>query len=249
VRASCALAFVLGAIAACGGHPAPATKAQPTTTLDSQVTARSTTPPKLAWSDGAFAVEGLPAVARGGEVAVVAFRDNDSGRGFKNLRIEARDRTDKVVQTIPVMTVDEYQTLVPDGKTASAELAHRLEVANHELAKLHGLHDLVAMHPLELQPSKDLPHLAIGDELDVDFDVDHVHVFHHNDERPFITLTATSWLANPRKTCEGCPPCTNPVLLANAYHVPLITVLVLDIGYHGTDTCWEPPDQWHVIAW
>jgi hypothetical protein len=249
MRARCAWVAALGVLAACGGHPAPASKRQPATALDSQVTVRSTPPPKLAWQDGAFVVTGLPAVGRGGEVAVVAVRDNDSGRGFKNLRIEARDRTDKVVQTVPVMTVDEYQQLVPDGKTASAELAHRLEVANHELAKLHGLHDLVAMHALELQPTTDLPHLAMGDELDVDFSVDHVHVFHHNDMRPFITTSAIAWLAGPGKTCAGCPPCANPALLVNAYHATLITVLVLDIGYRGTDTCWEPPDQWHVIAW
>ena len=248
MRAAAAVAM---ACVACGGKPPPGEAHPPAqqTPLDSPVTARATPPPRLAWRGGAFVADGLPAVARSGELAVVAVRDSDGARGFANLHVEVRDRTDKVAQTIAVMTVDEFEQLVPDHKTQTPELAHRLEIANHELAKLHGVHDLVAMHALEVQPTKDLPHLAIGDELEVDFSVDHMHVFHHNEDRPFITLGATAWLAKPGKRCPDCPPCENPALLAGAYHVVPIAVLVVDISYSGTDTCGEPPDQWHVVAW
>jgi hypothetical protein len=43
--------------------------------------------------------------------------------------------------------------------------------------------------------------------------------------------------------------CSNPAFLSGAYHATEINALVVDIGYKGTDTCWEPSDQLHVIAW
>jgi hypothetical protein len=243
------LAAIVLACTACGGGAKPAPAPAPATPLDSPVTPRSTPPPKLTWTDRGFDVAGLPAVARAGEIAVVPVRDNDSARGFPNLRIDVRDRTDKVAQTIQVMTANEYEQLVPDGHRATPELVQRLEVANHELAKLHGLHDLVVMHAMEIQPTKDVPHLAIDDTIDVEFDSDHLHVFHHDDSRPFITLATTGWLAVAAKRCPDCPPCENPALLGGVYHAPLISLVVLDIAYKGTDTCWQPPDQWHVVAW
>ncbi len=233
-------------IAACSAAAPPA---KPIESHVVDVQPRGTASPVIAWKDSAFATDTLPAVARGGEITVVPHRDGDGGRGYPNLRVEVRDRTDKVIQTIQVMTSNEFETLAPEGVIGSA-LQHRIEAANAELAKLHGVHDLVPMHALEVQkPADGEPHFAIGDGLDIDWNKDHVHVFHHNTDRSFITLDGTPWLAKSYKPCANCDVCENPAYLAAVYHATSINVLVVEIGYKGTDLCWDPGDQLHAIAW
>jgi hypothetical protein len=178
-----------------------------------------------------------------GEVAVVAMVD-----GTSSLRIDVRDRTDKLIQSVSVMTIAEAKTLVHDGVPAAA-LQDRIAAANRELAALHGLHDLVAMHPLELQATDGDRHLAIGDGLDIDWDHDHLHVFHHNATQAIVTLDGTRWLVREHKACPDCAPCNHPAFLAGVYHAPDINSVVVDIGYHGTDACLEPGDQQHVVVW
>jgi hypothetical protein len=209
---------------------------------------RDTPAPSIDWKDTRFAVARLPALARGGEVAVVAVEDGDGGRGFPNLRLELRDRSDRVLQSIQVLVSNDFEKLAPDGKPGN-ELARRIADANHELAVQHGLHDLVPLHALEIQKPTDQsdPHLAIGDGLDVDWSKDHLHVFVHNQDRPFITLDGKAWLAKPQPLSGGT--CENPAFLAGAYHVDEEKAIVLELGYRGTDTCWEPGHQWHVVAW
>ncbi|HUJ63585.1 MAG TPA: hypothetical protein VLX92_34030 [Kofleriaceae bacterium] len=43
--------------------------------------------------------------------------------------------------------------------------------------------------------------------------------------------------------------CHNDEFLASAFVVPHARMVVLDIAYHGTDTCWEPTDELHVVSW
>jgi hypothetical protein len=242
------LALVLLALAACGGSPAP-----PPEVLSSHASeplARDTAAPKITWADNTFVTATLPAVARAAEITVVALRDHDGGRGYPNLEIEVRDRNDKTIQSITILIPNEYETLAPDGKPGDV-LAKRIEAANAELAKLHGVHDLVPMKPLDLQKPADGsdPHLAIGDNLDVDWNKDHLHVFPHNVDRPVTTVDGHGWLAPSHTSCAGCGVCENPAFLGAVYHAPAINIVVVEIRYHGTDTCEEPGDQPHVVAW
>jgi hypothetical protein len=237
--------LVLLALASCGETPpptAPVNQAEPR--------ARETPPPTIAWggAEARWKLDGLPAVARGGELVVVPVIENDSARGNPNLAIDVRDRSDHSVQTVKVLTADESEKLAPGGQP-SAALQQRIADANRALASLHGLHDLVAMHPLEVQAASDgLQHFAIGDGLDVDWNGDHLHVFRHNASRSFITLDGKPWLAKP-STHAGGDSCTNPAFLAGVHHATAINVLVVAIGYKGNDTCWQPSDQHHVVAW
>jgi hypothetical protein len=234
-------------IAACGGS---ATKTPISSQDLDQPPTRSTPPPMIQWEGTKFQAAGLPAVARAGELAVVTVHDGDGGRGFPNLRLEIHDRMDKVLERIPVMISNEYETLAPDGKPGP-ELTKRITEANRELAKLHGVHDLQPMHALELQATTDETdkHLAIGDSLDVDWTGDHLHVFPHNTDKPLATVAIAPWLVHEVKRSSAAEPCSNPAFLANAYHAAEVSVLVIEVGYHGTDTCWEPGNQLHVIAW
>ena len=77
---------------------------------------RATPAPSIAWADNKLALTGLPAVARGGEVIVVVpISGGDAGRGYPNLKLEIHDRSDKTVQTIDVLTSNEYEQLAPGG--------------------------------------------------------------------------------------------------------------------------------------
>jgi len=240
----------IAALCACGGSPSPQhPPADDPNWGHVEPRTRETPAPAVAWgADHRFAWSNLPAVARGAELVAVPIVDSDGGRGNPNLRVEVRDRSDHVVQAIAVATSDEMEKLAPGG-APSPELTERLAAANRALALLHGVHDFVAMHPLEVQPPAEGSdkHLAIGDGFDVDWNHDHLHVFRHNVERDFLTLDGTPWLAKPR-TAAG-EPCANPAYLAAAYHAPDINVIVVELAYKGTDTCWEPGNQLHVVAW
>lgn len=244
VLAFCAV-FV---IAGCGNSSPPPPEAPLSSHADP--VARASPAPVITWGDSKFSVTTLPAVARGGEVAVVAVHDGDAGRGWPNLRIEVRDRNDAVIQKIPVMISNEYETLVVDGAPSPA-LQQRIDAANRELATLHGVHDLVAMHALELQKptAGEAAHFAIGDGIDVDFNGDHLHVFHHNTDHSLALQDATTWLVKDHKACPTCEPCGNPAFLDGVFHATGINMIVVQVAYVGTDTCWEPGDQVHVVSW
>lgn len=233
-------------VAACGGASTPPSQ---TVAQHDEVSAIRPGAPTIAWKDNNFVVTGLPAVARGGEEAIVAVIESDGGRGYPNLRLEVRDRGDKVVQRIAVMTSNEYETLVPGG-APSQSLDGRIKTVNAELAKAHGVHDLVAMHPLELQAATgdQDPHLAIGDGIDVDWNQDHLHVFLHNTDHSLTTTDGATWLVKDTKHAGG-DVCHNPAHLRNVFHATGISAVVVQLGYHGTDTCWEPGDQLHLVVW
>jgi hypothetical protein len=234
--------FVVVVAAACG--PTGATHATSDPIGSSGTPHRATPAPHIEWKDNAFGTEALPVLARAGELAIVAVRQIDGERGFPNLRIEVRDRTDKTIQTIPILNSNEYEALAPGG-VANAELQRRIDAANTELARLHDLHDLVAMKPLEIQAPTDntFPHLAIGDGLDVDWNGDHVHVFRHNSDRQVVTVDGKAWLAPVHASCS------NPAFLRSVFHAPELPVVVVQIAYRGSDSCGVPSDQFHVVAW
>jgi hypothetical protein len=245
-----AVALVFVGWAGCGDAPKPAATTSANSNAAELPPERATPAPSIGWSDSAFTTTGLPAIARRGEVVALAYRDNDAARGFPNLRIELRDKHDAVVWTVPVMLPTEFETLSPDGKVSPA-LGLRIGHANAELQRLHGVHDFVAMHPLELLQPKDGgdAHLATGDGIDIDWDADHLHVFRHNADRAIVTRDGQSWLVPDHQPCAKCDVCKNPAFLAGVFHAPEVNAVLVEIGYKGTDTCWQPSDSFHVVAW
>lgn len=244
-------AVVIALLAACGSSPSgpAASPAKPLEAAAQLPPERLTPAPSIDWKDGQFVTTGLPAVARRGEVLVLAYRDNDQARGFPNLRIEVRDKHDATVWTVPVLLPTEYERVAPDG-TITPELERRIGHANAELQRLHGVHDFVAMHPLELlRPGDGDPHLATGDGIDVDWDIDHLHVFRRNSDREITSRSGVAWLEPDHQPCPKCEVCKNPAFLAGVFHAPAIDLVLVELGYKGTDTCWQPSDQFHVIAW
>jgi len=202
----------------------------------------------IAWNaeEHRFVAAGLPAVARGGELAIVAVSGGDGGRGYPNVHVEIRDRADQLVRAISVVDANDWERLAPDG-TPGTELDHRIAEVNRTLAELHDRHGLVAARPLTVDD-----HVARGNGITVDWTNAKLEVWQRFADRPMSRQDAFSqlavvdgqaWLARPDRDC------TNPAFLRAAYHAATIHLVVVDIAYRGTDTCWEPADQWHVVAW
>jgi hypothetical protein len=63
-----------------------------------------------------------------------------------------------------------------------------------------------------------------------------------------IDFAAHGWLAPKGPRCAGCPPCENPPYLDAVYESAHSRLLLVRVAYRGTDTCWEPSPQWHVIV-
>lgn len=209
--------------------------------------------PRIRWSAGQFDTSSLPAIARDGSLAVVAVSDSDGGRGYPNLRLEVRDRGDRVVETHVIMVSNEAEALIPDSVHAGPELERRIAAANDKLAALHAQNDLVTMRAFDFSPDPFGPSQpARSAGLTVTFGPDHVLRVRARDRRAEKTVAkidGKSWLAPSGPRCPGCEPCENPAYLAGVYQADGIDAVVVRIAYQGTDLCWEPGDQLHVIAW
>jgi hypothetical protein len=237
----------LALVAACGSTP-PTTHEAPDPPSRRVVQGPLTPTPHVGYKDGHYAFDLLPAIAKHSEVIVLAIEDEQGGRDAQNLRLEVRDRQDKLIQTIPVETPDEGSAQ-HDRSALPAAVQKRLDDANHELAKLHGVHELEALHPLAVEDAHDGEdkHWATGDNLDVEWREHHLRVFRHNIRKPLVDADGTSWLAKPHDA--GDAPCENPAYLRDAYHAATNNVVVVAIGYRGNDRCWQPPVTYHVITW
>lgn len=245
-----ALAPLCAAVAliACGSSTPPR---EPAIAGHAPAAAPTGPAPSIAFVDRGFTTPGLPAIARAGDLAVLPIVDNDGGRGFPNLQVEVRDRRDKLVENHEIMAANDYERLVPDGEHPIPALEARIAAANQRLAQLHADHDLVAMAELEFTPDPLGPPKPIENAgLVISFEADHQLRVREAGGALLATADGTSWLAPPRSpACAQCPPCENPAYLAGAYRAPGIDAVVVRIAYTGTDTCWEPGDQLHVIAW
>ncbi|HEY5926485.1 MAG TPA: hypothetical protein VIV11_32585 [Kofleriaceae bacterium] len=240
-------AFAALAVVACSA-PSPSS---PPPLSGRKVTVAPTTPaPRINYRNAELDFPRLPAIARSGKLIVCALEDNDGGRGNPNLRLEIRDRGDRLVEKLVVMTPSELDTLVPDGSNASPMLDERIAAANRKLGELHADHDLITMQDVPISADKlGSTHPARGDSVVITFDTDYKLRVRSDDSRMLATVDGSSWRAPSGKRCAQCEPCDNPAYLAGAYKAPGIDVIVVRIRYQGTDTCWEPPDQLHVVAW
>jgi hypothetical protein len=208
--------------------------------------------PHIAWHNAhhpPFELTRLPAVARSGEVAILPLQDNDAGRGNVNLRFELRDRADRLVDKFVVMTANEYEQFVPDGEQATLPLNDRIASANRKLADLHSQHDFTAMRAFDASETAEQMTPIAGDGFVVTFGDDHKLHVRAQTGPDLATADGSAWLAPTGKRCAQCPPCENPARLDAFYKAPEINVVVVRITYGGTDTCWEPPDQLHVVTW
>ena len=233
---------------------------KPTSSSTPANTAAATTAPAgpapvVAFGTSEFATPHLPAVSRDGARVLLAIQDHDGGRGYPNLRLELRDREDLVVATHVVLSVEEADGYLED-QVIQAKVKPRLEAANAWLVEQHralGLSPLTAM-TVERGPEADGPQERLAQQRTARA-ADHSLTW----DGGVVQIASTSaklldrktpgdWLAKSRDLGDGFV-CHNAAYVEGAAIDPAHRVAVLEVGYTGTDTCWEPNFQHHVIAW
>lgn len=228
-------AKLIAALAACS-------RPEPTPPLTGRAPAAP--PPSVAWRGRDIAIAGLPAIASDGSSVVVAHRDSDGGRGNPNLTLIEKDRGDRVVRRLEVITATEVDEL------AAPEIARRFDAAAAWLDERHTAANLVAMAALDLHPGTDeAPAVAtaggvtlrwVPSELELILDPGH----------RVLRSTPPSWLVADRPMCPGCTEvCHNDAVLGGGYLDLDRRAALVVVSYRGSDTCWEPGSDAHVIAW
>ena len=238
-------------VAACSGtSPAPATVGN-----TASPSAPAGPAPTIAWSTetagsdfGSFAWDRLPAVTADGANVVIPRVREDGARGEPNLTIEVKDRADTRVHEQVVLAL-------AGGDGAAAPTAAAIDAGNAYLATTHAERDLVplAVAAGHVPDSEDRTgQLSVGG-LEVTWNEGHVVVALGG--QVVVERDAPGWLARPYPMCASCPPpdgdlmCTNPSFLREAFADAARRVVVLHIAYEGTDTCWEPDSEYHVVTW
>jgi hypothetical protein len=227
------------ALAACG---APAKRVP----IEGHVTApevRPTTPPpSVRWIDNGFDTTGLPAITTDGKLVVVAEIDQDGGRGNPNLHLVSRDRTDAFVEKITLLETDEVDVMFdPDGR--HPKLDARISAANAWLAKLHARAGLVELPKLDVDTSDGYTqHAASAGVVELDWQNDVVTI-------TYDKKLVTSHPSPPTWHAADHGGCTNPAKLGAAWVDIDHKLALVEIIYNGTDMCWEPSAQHHVVSW
>ena len=242
---------ILGAVVlgACWSSPAPVPPAaEPAPPATAPAAA-----PTIVWDERHIAGRRLPAIASDGSVVVLGIEEPDGARGNPNYRIEVRGRDDRIQSTHEVLTVNDVDSgAFFDHTGPLTPLRIRLDDGNAHLAKLHATHRLVPLKKLTLERDDDAPlsaQTAHGGNLVVAWKNDRIII---TDERGHATVLVdrpapASWLAPPRRSATHA--CQNPAFLDETWVAPEHKLAVITVDYEGTDICWEPNAQVHVITW
>jgi len=200
--------------------------------------------PTVRWADRMFVTTGLPAIARDGSSIVVAHRDSDGGRGNPNVTLIEKDRSDREISRLIVATSDDVEHLDPAG------LELRLAAAARWLEARHAARHLVALVPLVTSPATDdAPAQAVGPGIALRWAPNQL-VLDHGHGAPLSRATPASWLAADYPLCQTCSEiCHNDAFLGGGYADLERSAVVMVVSYRGSDTCWEPGSQEHVVAW
>jgi hypothetical protein len=187
---------------------------------------------------------GLPAVTPDGKTVVIGVIGEDGARGAPNFRLSERRVADDVEEkSLVVETPD--QTLSPEQRQA------KLDEANRALAG-RGLLPLTP-YPLPCEgdgkmcDEPDVPVFAAG-PYQVEFVEPKLTI--RRDGAVVLERDESAWSVKPHTVGEGedAIACTNPAGLATVWADLDRGVLLLLVHYHGTDTCWEPDSEYHVLA-
>ena len=178
---------------------------------------------------------GLPdaLVSRDGRFVLVKVIDDDGARGAQNLELDVRDRRDRTVDRVVVLAIDEQ--LDAEARATRAAAAHELLAA----------HDFVPMTQLTAMAG-DGP--AEGAGLVVTWSHERI-VIERGSARVVDRAVPAPWRGRRYYSKIDDLVCDNPDYLAGTLAAPEHNLVVVDVAYHGNDTCWEPTSQVHVISW
>jgi len=242
------VALVVFVASGCWSSPPPAAP------ISSSAPAPALPAPSIAWTDNHLVDRFLPAIASDGSVVVLGIEEPDGARGNPNFRIEVRARDDRTQSTHAVLTVEEVDSGAFFDETGPlTPLRDRIARANDLLVQLHAKHHLVPLKKMALENDDDAPpsaQTAHGGNLVVAWKADHVVISDERGDGKTVLLdrtAPTTWLAAPSRS--NTQACSNPAYLDETWAAPEHRLVVITVNYEGTDTCWEPDAQLHVVAW
>jgi hypothetical protein len=227
----------------------------PAPTITSNASSAPMSPaPTISWTDSHIVDRLLPAIATDGSVVVLGIEKPDGARGNPNFRLELRGRDDRVQWSNEVLTASEVDSGAFFDETGPlTPLRDRIARANAALADLHAKHHLVPLKKMALENNDDAPpseQTAHGGNLVVVWKADHVIVSDERGDGKAVLLdraAPTAWLAAPSRS--NTQTCSNPAYLDETWAAPEQHLVVITVNYEGTDTCWEPDAQLHLVTW
>lgn len=202
---------------------------------------------------GDFTVTGTPALSADGGSVLIARQGEDGARGAPNLALEVRGRDDRATATRVVLTADQA---VGDESQEPVAPKPDIDGANAWIAAQHAQ---AAFAPIAVAEVTDDGNgfldssewrVAAG-TIGLTFDAS-AHLVVTDGGKPVIDRTMDAWLVKPYAPYDGAGPdefCDNPIALREAYVDAAHRVAVVLVAYRGTDTCWEPDSEYHVVAW
>jgi hypothetical protein len=233
-------------VAACGGT-------SPTANAPHNEAAHPTTvgpAPSITWSTedevGNFETKGLPAVSFDGSRVLIADVQHGAGMSPPNLTLREIDRSDHAAGHQDVLPWD------PSGPDDAKPEPGAVDAANKFLASSNeelGWTAMTGIQPDEISDpdgkNPDQWHAVAGA----------VEIVFSNEQRLTVKdggkvvfdKDEPAWLAPPNHNGDG--PCGNPAYLDQAYVDGAHRLALVVIAYHGTDSCWEPSPEMHVVTW
>jgi len=235
------LAWLL-AVAACQQGPAPAatpgSAAAPAPPADAARAIDATAPIDATPDAGdptAHLFEVSEAMAtRDGKLVLLKVIDSDGARGAPNLAFELRDRNDRLVERVEVISLDEAADSATLARHAAA--ADKL-IADHDLVPLEGLAN-----------DSDVEGHFAGLDMTVVWEHER-YTFTRQGAKLFTRPVPKAWRGRSFFSKVDDLTCNNPDFLRAVSVAPNHRLAVVDVGYKGNDTCWEPTDQVHVVTW
>lgn len=202
---------------------------------------------------GDFAVSGTPALAADGGSVLIARQGEDGARGAPNLALEVRGRDDRATATRVVLTADQA---VGDESQEPVPPKPDVDGANAWLAAQHAKAGFAPIAVAEVTADGEgfldssQWRVAAG-AIALSFDAS-AHLVVTDGGKAVVDRTMDGWLVKPYAPYDGASAdefCDNPIALREAYVDAAHRIAVLLVAYRGTDTCWEPDSEYHVVAW
>ncbi len=98
-------------------------------------------------------------------------------------------------------------------------------------------------------PTDDAPAQAVGAGIALRWAPNRL-VLERAGGAPVLRTTPASWLAADHPLCRTCSEvCHNEAFLGSGYADLARSAVVVVVAYRGSDTCWEPRSQEHVVVW
>jgi hypothetical protein len=181
---------------------------------------------------------------------IVAHRDSDGGRGNPNLALIEKDRDDRAIHRLEVISATEVDQL------DAPAIDRRFDAAAAWIDERHAAAHLVAMAELALQPATGAaPAVATGPGISVRWAPSELVIELAASGAaapggPIARATPPSWLVADRPMCAGCAEVCHVDAALRGAHIDLARrVAVVDVAFRAPDTCWEPGAEAHVVAW